>query len=274
MPSIETQALVLETREYRETSMLATLLTPNQGRIGSVAKGARKGKTALAPILQPFSLLNVRLSVREPGGGLANLVAADLVERPAYACPGAMGDSLARIAYAGLFAEVLSTTGENDPHSDALFALARTLFSGLGKARHPGSFAVSGVFALIESLGYAPALDDVQDELTEEKNSPKTQARDAWVFDLLNGTLLRRSRSTSVAANALFPLSGESARALYATLDSLHAEPEPLSSDACIILSRRIGTELLRLGIRILETQLERPLHSERYLEEMVLRPS
>jgi len=67
--------------------------------------------------------------------------------------------------------------------------------------------------------------------MPEREKPAKNGARDAWAFDLLNGRLTRRSpfaRPAGEAANnALFPLSGESARALCATLDSLRLGPEP-----------------------------------------------
>ncbi|MBN1866204.1 DNA repair protein RecO [Candidatus Sumerlaeota bacterium] len=265
MPLVETQALVLETREYRETSMLATLLTPDRGRLGAVAKGARRGKSSLASILQPFSLLHVRLAVREPAAGLANLVSADLIERPAYARVGARGDALARLAYAGLYAEVLASTDENDPHSAELFALAQGLFSGLSEARHPGSFAVHGAFALLESLGYAPHLEPDEDEGADR---PKGR----WVFDLLGGTLRKGSGAVSDARN-LYPLSAEAVRVLRRTMGCLRENPIP-SPATCPIVNRRVGPVLLRLAVRMLEVQLERRLRSARYLEEMVLRPA
>nr|VFJ53527.1 MAG: DNA replication and repair protein RecO [Candidatus Kentron sp. FW] len=48
------RAFVLNRRPYRETSLLVEAFTSESGRIGLVAKGARRGKTSLAAILQPF----------------------------------------------------------------------------------------------------------------------------------------------------------------------------------------------------------------------------
>jgi len=168
MPLLETEAIVLEGRDYRETSLLVTLLGRDTGRIGAVAKGARRPKANLAPLLQPFSILRVRLS-RRPAGGLANLFGADLLARPPYAraeplrlhreeAREAPEDTLARLAYAGLFAEVLTYSHENDPHAAELYDLAEDFLLGLGETDHPGSFAISGYLALLAALGYAPQL--------------------------------------------------------------------------------------------------------------------
>nr|VFJ99627.1 MAG: DNA replication and repair protein RecO [Candidatus Kentron sp. H]VFJ99709.1 MAG: DNA replication and repair protein RecO [Candidatus Kentron sp. H]VFK04170.1 MAG: DNA replication and repair protein RecO [Candidatus Kentron sp. H] len=52
-PAIE-PAFVLNRRPYRETSLLLEAFTARSGRIGLVARGARRGKTPLASVLEPF----------------------------------------------------------------------------------------------------------------------------------------------------------------------------------------------------------------------------
>nr|VFK33388.1 MAG: DNA replication and repair protein RecO [Candidatus Kentron sp. MB]VFK35936.1 MAG: DNA replication and repair protein RecO [Candidatus Kentron sp. MB]VFK77569.1 MAG: DNA replication and repair protein RecO [Candidatus Kentron sp. MB] len=48
------RAFILNRRPYRETSLLVEAFTAQSGRIGLVAKGAKRGKAPLAAILQPF----------------------------------------------------------------------------------------------------------------------------------------------------------------------------------------------------------------------------
>nr|VFK64423.1 MAG: DNA repair protein RecO (recombination protein O) [Candidatus Kentron sp. TC] len=55
-PKLE-RAFVLNRRPYRETSLLLEAFTVDSGRIGLVAKGAKRGKVPLAAILQPFRAL-------------------------------------------------------------------------------------------------------------------------------------------------------------------------------------------------------------------------
>nr|VFJ66205.1 MAG: DNA repair protein RecO (recombination protein O) [Candidatus Kentron sp. FM]VFJ66286.1 MAG: DNA repair protein RecO (recombination protein O) [Candidatus Kentron sp. FM]VFK09247.1 MAG: DNA repair protein RecO (recombination protein O) [Candidatus Kentron sp. FM] len=47
-------AFVLNRRPYRETSLLVEAFTEKSGRVGLVAKGARRGKMPLAAVLEPF----------------------------------------------------------------------------------------------------------------------------------------------------------------------------------------------------------------------------
>ncbi len=67
-------AFVLHTRPWRETSLIAELLTPGHGRVGVVARGARRGRKGGAGSLQPFALMQVAWRGR---GELRTLVSAE-----------------------------------------------------------------------------------------------------------------------------------------------------------------------------------------------------
>src|SRR5579872_3972096 len=47
-------AYVLHTRAYRETSMLVEILSAEHGRVAMVARGAKRGKSKISTVLQPF----------------------------------------------------------------------------------------------------------------------------------------------------------------------------------------------------------------------------
>jgi DNA repair protein RecO (recombination protein O) len=80
-------AFVLHRRAYRETSLLVELFTRHHGRIGVVARGARRGRSPLASLLEPFRPLTVGWSGR---GELGTLIGAD----PAGHAPLPPGDRL------------------------------------------------------------------------------------------------------------------------------------------------------------------------------------
>ena len=248
-----TQALVLEIREYRETSLLVTLLTPAHGRLGAVARGARRPKSSLACLLQPFNLLQVRLSV-SAAGGLAGLNGADLLRQPGYT-HGATEDALARIAYAALAAEVLAQSQENDPHGEELFGIAKAFFAGIENTPHPGSFALTGLFEILAALGYAPRVGPGL--------PPHRPAGRKWHMDTVGGTL--RGPGMPAGPND-FPLSDADLEALRRVCASTVTGSEPPP-----VVSRRSGRTLMRLVIRLFEVHLERSLRGARFLEEMVL---
>ena len=54
-------AFVLHRRQYSETSLLIEAFTPDLGRVGLIARGARGSKSALPALLQPFQELRLDL---------------------------------------------------------------------------------------------------------------------------------------------------------------------------------------------------------------------
>ncbi len=69
-------AWVLHTRQYRETSVMLEAFTPTAGRIGLVARGARRPKSPLRALLRPFEPLVLSWSGR---GDLATLQQAERI---------------------------------------------------------------------------------------------------------------------------------------------------------------------------------------------------
>lgn len=246
----KTQGLLLEAREYRETSLLVTLLLENQGKTQAIAKGARRARSSLAGVLQPFARLALRLDQKKPGG-LANLYEADLIHRPRYA-QGAGPDAMTRLAYAAIVAEVLAAGEENDPHGAELFHLAVDFFEGLEKAPHPGSFSIAGLWALTTALGFAPEVPE---------KPPAGQKR---FFDLWEGTICAQAKAPGKRE---IPLEHEEyvnlSQMLNATIKGRWQEGP--------VLNRKNGRAQSRLLLRFLETQIDRPLRSRRFLEEMIL---
>lgn len=54
-----TEAFILHTRKYRDTSMIVELLTRDEGRVPAVLRGVRSKKSKLAGHIQPFARLMV-----------------------------------------------------------------------------------------------------------------------------------------------------------------------------------------------------------------------
>jgi len=69
-------AYVLHRRPYRDTSALVELLTAQRGRVGVVARGARRRKSRQAALLQPFQPLRASWLLRGELGTLTDVEAA------------------------------------------------------------------------------------------------------------------------------------------------------------------------------------------------------
>ncbi|MFW6304111.1 MAG: DNA repair protein RecO [Candidatus Sumerlaeota bacterium] len=259
MQQTETPALVLQTRPWRETSLIVELLTRSRGRIGAIVRGAkRKGRSESAN-LQPGALINARLSIR-PQVSLATLTGVDPVQPPPAVRARRAGLSdpaglLARSAWAGLYGEILHQSRENDPHAETLFDTARQFFQELGETPHPGSAALSGLFLLLQAFGFGLDLSDT-----------RSGVEDNIEIDLLAGTYLTTHESPGHGRRAAFVLSPKAFNALIHLLQKGVKEETPF-------VPRSAGPEIARLLVALFEAQLETRLRSARYLEEMVLRP-
>ncbi|MDA9689645.1 DNA repair protein RecO [Betaproteobacteria bacterium] len=71
-------AFVLHTYPWRESSLIVEFLTENEGRISTIAKGARRRTSSLRGLLIPFNRLLIRYSKK---GDLRSLMSAEWDEK-------------------------------------------------------------------------------------------------------------------------------------------------------------------------------------------------
>jgi DNA repair protein RecO (recombination protein O) len=147
-------AYVLHHHDYGETSLLLEIFTRRHGRLGVIAKGARRARSPLRAALIPFQPLVMGFSGR---GELPTLTAAE----PAGAAPAIAGAAL----FCGLYLNelLLRLLHRHDPH-ERLFESYSDALGKLGEGRD--TEAVLRVFEkrLLEDIGFGLVLDhDVQD---------------------------------------------------------------------------------------------------------------
>ena len=119
---VRTDAVVLRSFDYGETSKIVTLLTRQHGVIGAMAKGARRPKSTFGSTLQPGSYIQA-VYYYKPGRGLQTLKETSHLQR----FPRLTTD-LERVTLALRVLEITrALLDEGDPHPLALEALARTL---------------------------------------------------------------------------------------------------------------------------------------------------
>lgn len=143
-------AYVLHTRPYRDTSLLLDLLTPDQGRIGAVAKGVRRGKSQRRPLLNPFIPVLVSLT------GRSNLKTLTGVE-----ADGPQHQLLGINLYSGFYVNELLVRllGEQDANPNLFTDYRWTLTALAENSRQPGQSPEPLLrqfeWRLLEALGYA-----------------------------------------------------------------------------------------------------------------------
>lgn len=147
-------AFILHHRDYSETSLLLEVFTPQHGRIGLIAKGARRANSRVRGVLKPFQRLLIGWSGK---GDLAVLTGAEPdgpaleLDGEALYCAFYMNEVLLRLLH------------RHDPHE----ALFEAYCSALQRLRPDTSReVVLRIFEkhLLKELGYGLVLDhDIAD---------------------------------------------------------------------------------------------------------------
>lgn len=244
---MQTDAIVLKTWPYSESSLVVWLLLRDHGAVRALAKGARRltGRTAAA--LDGFSIIraNVRLPRRD---GLAMLGAVELKRSWDF-----LHRDLKRLALASTALEILGTVAADSPHEPFFFNEAGAFLSQLEASPSPGSLTAALLLRLLDHAGYAPRLAEGLrlDALPEDMHYVFADG----VFDAGDGALHR---------TASMKLPGELVRALLA-----RPGPPPLGPD--FVLPARLGPVALRWLVRVWADHLHREFRSVEFLEKTVL---
>ena len=162
---------VLHTYPYRETSLILQVWTRQHGRLGLVAKGARRPKSAHRSLLVPFQPLALDWFGR---GELRTLKTAE----PASPATPLAGHGLMAAFY--LNELLLKLTHRDDPHEGLFDAYDAAITELRRLSREPGYRGLESALrrfelALLRELGYAV-------ELAREAGShaPIEPERDYW----------------------------------------------------------------------------------------------
>jgi DNA repair protein RecO (recombination protein O) len=170
-------AYVLHTHPFRETSLVIEAFVQGHGRLGLVARGARRPRSALRGALLLFQPLSLSWSGR---GELRTLVRAEWQPgRPALG-----GRSLICAYY--LNELLLKLTARDDPH-ERLFAAYGEALDELARSGPQAPALRRFELALLQELGYGVILDrDV------ERNQPVAR-ESRYVYQVDRGPTLADS---------------------------------------------------------------------------------
>jgi len=115
MGALATPAVVLRRRVYGDTDLMVTLLTRDQGKVGAIAKAAKKSVRRFAGTLEPFSVIE---AVLVPARTIPLLREATLIHPF-----GGLRTRIAKTAYAGCWMEIIDTWMEEGVADRPLFEL-------------------------------------------------------------------------------------------------------------------------------------------------------
>jgi len=210
---VRTEAVVLRSLDYGETSQIVTLLTPERGKVGVIAKGARRTKSAFGATLQPMAYTQV-VYYYKPTRDLQILSESGHVESFHR-----LRRSLRTITIGLRIVELVDAlTEEEDPQPD-VFALTvralRRLDRTEARAANLWPYVQLRLAAL---LGIAPSIDRANVEAVDEEGLLSRGDGGVYPADATPEAPLRASRA-ALRAYAVF------ARADLDTVMRMELEP-------------------------------------------------
>jgi DNA repair protein RecO (recombination protein O) len=178
MSSEKADALVLRVVEWSETSSIVTLFTREFGKVGAVAKGARRPKGPFESALDLLALCRI-VFLHKSSDALDLLTEAKLLRR--FRPPG---HDLASL-YAGYYVAelLLELTDEDDPHPELFDAADQTLL-GLSSGGRVARLILRFEMTALRVLGHLPSLSQCAD-----CSEPVVDAA-RMAFGLLDGGVL------------------------------------------------------------------------------------
>jgi len=208
-------AFVLHFRAYKETSLLVDFFTRDLGRITTVAKGVKRPKSLLKPVLVPTSLLNIDISGKRE---LKTLKKSEIVSHFSLSS----NSQINSILY--LNELLIKFIEKEDPHP-LIFDRYTEVLSSLENKIKTGEVEAelrSFELLLLEELGYGIDL------YLEANTGKKIQESSTYFFDPMKGFLIN-SINEITKKDLLF--SGQ---------DILNIAKGDFSSDKTRVASKRI----------------------------------
>lgn len=181
-------AFILHTRPYRDTSLLVDFFTLEKGRLSAVVRGARRPKSPLKGLLQPFSPILISWFGKN-----------DLVTLRSAEPNGAALHLRKKWLMSALYVnELLVRLLERyDPHQNLYYAYAHVLHQlSCHQAIEP-SLRVFEI-TLLQELGYGLGLDRISG--TDESIQPDQ----FYYYSVENGIVPLTGEPTSELTNRLF----------------------------------------------------------------------
>lgn len=150
------QGIILRTRPLTETSLIVHWLTPELGRLATVAKGARRPRSPFAGKLDLFYTADFSFS-RSRHSELHLLREVSL-----RATRGAIREDLARLQQAGYAAGLIEQATETETPLPEIFELARSFLDHLCSSAPQPQNVFALELKLLRELGLAPELTEAR----------------------------------------------------------------------------------------------------------------
>ena len=157
------EGIIIRTQDYGETHIIATLLTDRLGKIGVIARGAKKPKSRMSAVSQLF--IHGQYLVRV-GKGLGVLEQGEVIESHRK-----IREDIFLTAYASYIAELTNILLDEKRQHYQVFQQFLMVFKGLIDQKDPLVLTIIYELQLYNIAGFAPTLDTCQNCQQKDKIS-------------------------------------------------------------------------------------------------------
>ncbi len=146
------QGIVLRSYPFGEADRIVVLLSPNNGKIRTVAKGVRKTKSRFGGRLETFSHVDLQLY---EGRNLDTITAASLIDGH-----GNIRNDLDSVSAAGTMVEVVDAVAQEGESSLRMFLLLQRGLKTLDLAGAHPDLVTAFLIKAAAVIGLAPSFDE------------------------------------------------------------------------------------------------------------------
>jgi len=152
MNLLETEGIVLRTRDLGEADKIVTLYSFKRGKISTLAKGVKKTKSKLAFLVHPFSYGKYLLF---PGRTFYTITQGEIIRSHRE-----IRENLWKMAYAAYFCELVDLGTQEEDFNPELFRLLLQTLLLLSKREKSSLLARFFELRFLSFSGYRPRLEN------------------------------------------------------------------------------------------------------------------
>ncbi|RCW65339.1 DNA repair protein RecO [Saliterribacillus persicus] len=142
--------IILRTQDYGETHKIVTILTPQLGKIGAIARGAKKPKSRMAAITQPFIHAQFLIQL---GSSLATIQQGEVIQSFRK-----IREDIILTAYASYLAELTDKLLDQKKYRPFLYKQLLQTFDWFAEGKDPEILVMIYEWKMYKEAGFAPVV--------------------------------------------------------------------------------------------------------------------
>ncbi|SEH60581.1 DNA replication and repair protein RecO [Halobacillus karajensis] len=145
------EGVVIRTNNYGETHKIVTMMTREKGKIGVMARGAKKPKSRMSSITQPFIHGTFLIQI---GSGLGSMGQGEMLSSLR-----SIREDIVKTAYASYIAELTDKLIDEKQPDPFLYEQLLQTFVWMNEGKEPNILTMMYELKIYKKAGFAPVVD-------------------------------------------------------------------------------------------------------------------